>query len=136
MGTTSKNYRGTKESFGEKELRDFLYEEYVSQGIEFSMIHFEKQKDTRLNINGLWHEVYAICRNNKNNRKPFIVVILIDIGDNEIYWKDITEDMGPCYYNCPTSFFKFVPITYETSYAVNWRKECENNDTKINRIIL
>jgi uncharacterized protein (DUF2164 family) len=132
MGTTSKRYKGTKQGFGKEQVKELLYEEYFSQGIQFAMVHFEKQMDTTTDCQGLWHEIYAVVRNSRG--QIFIMVVLVDIIDGEIYWKEMTENMGPSYYNCPIELFKWVPLDDSEEYAVSWRRECEIVNRKINRV--
>lgn len=101
MGTTSKFYRtSTHQEFGKKELIDFLSNESDYYGFEFLKIAFQQNpKDD-------WHIVYAVIRNIAS-MKCFILVIKIMIQNNEIYWKEIEESMGPVFTDCPEEFFKY-----------------------------
>lgn len=67
------------------------------------------------------HEYYIKMTNQVNGTK-LIMLVLVKEEDNEVYWKEITESMGPCYYNCPVSWFNEVPDP--GSYATSWRQKC------------
>lgn len=124
MGTTSKRYtKCTHQEFGNAELKEFIEDEYWD--VEFAMVHFVK------NNNGP-HEMYSIMRN-RNNGKAFICMTKIEIEEQEIYWKDISEDMGPNYDQCAVDLFKWV--TPPNDYAIEWRKSCAKNNIALNRII-
>ena len=129
MGWTSKFYRGTNDhtSFSESDVINLLTDEYVSQGCQFAGIHLHKAKDKHDH-----NEVYCLMQH-INSSIPFIMVILIDIVKDEIFWKEIDESMGPSYYNCPKEFFKFCEAK---DYAVNWRSECEKRNIIYKQIML
>lgn len=115
-------------SFNEANVKDFLWSEYVVGGFQFALVHFQIAKDS-----SEYHEVYCISMNSRTN-VPFIHVIIIHIKDGEIYWKDMTENEGPCYYNCPTKLFDFVKNKNE--YAVEWRAECSKKNVELNKVYL
>jgi hypothetical protein len=55
-------------------------------------------------------------------RNKYICLFLLASQRNYGWgYKDITEDMGPCYYDCPVSFFDIVPDP--GSYATEWRNK-------------
>lgn len=57
-------------------------------------------------------------------------VFLTSVKDGMFYYKDISEDMGPGYYDCPESILKLLSETH-SEYALNWRKHCwEENEKK------
>mgnify|MGYP003440446171 CR=1 FL=1 len=116
MGWTSTCYtRVTHSEFGNEELKKFLEKEFYDV-FQFAMVHLHKRP------NGENHVCYAIMQN-KTTTKPFICVILIEIHKEQIFWKEITEDMGPAESQCPVEFFKFVPCPAE-GYAKEWREKC------------
>ena len=41
------------------------------------------------------------------------VVFLTSVEKGMFYYKDMTEDMGPCYYDCPESILKLLSETDE-----------------------
>jgi hypothetical protein len=124
MGWTSMRYtEATHDNFNKEKASQFICDEYNHIG--YAMAHFQKGI--------IQHEIYIILKDRDGN--PFICVILVTIKDAEIYWKEITEDMGPNYYNCPVEFFKFVPVVLE-GFAKQWRKDCAKNNVKLNSIEL
>lgn len=70
----------------------------------------------------------AIRRTEKDTgvSKVFGVVALTSVDNNE-YWnfgyKDMTEDMGPCNYDCPISILKLLSET-EDQWSLEWRQAC------------
>lgn len=122
MGWTSKKYNKTHHlNFKWEDMLDFLKDEYLIYGYEFAMLHLHKAKDEYDH-----NEIYAVMKNDSNI--TFIATIIVDIKDKEIYWKIISESMGPSYYNCPKEFFNFVEDP--GSYATDWRKECLKRNIK------
>ncbi|MBV1929172.1 MAG: hypothetical protein KUG81_06625 [Gammaproteobacteria bacterium] len=130
MGWTSVGYQKTTHlKFEEKHVKEFLEDEYVRQGYSFAGIHLYKAKDEYDH-----NEIYCLMKH-LNSSVSFINVILVDIKDNEIYWKDVPESMGPSYSNCPVEFFQWVPKA-PTDYAINWRSLCARANVKYKQIIL
>lgn len=128
MGWTSKSYRqATHENFSGNDLKSFLEDEFYGD-YEFARVSLRKAVDRHDN-----HVCYAIMRNRKG--QVFICVILINIKDGEIYWKEIEEDMGPSESDCPTFFFQFVPVRTDGGYAVEWRERCQQSKAVLERVI-
>lgn len=124
MGWTSKKYKETTHlNFKWENMLNFLREEYLIYGYEFAMLHLHKAKDKYEH-----NEIYAVIKNDRN--ETFIAVIIVDIKDEEIYWKYINETMGPAYHNCPKEFFNFVKDPGD--YATEWRIECLKRNIKHN----
>jgi len=44
-------------------------------------------------------------------------------------YKDITESMGPGFYDCPTSILDLLSPT-DNEYAIEWRNKCRENKRK------
>ena len=113
MGWTSFNYRKeTHSTFNVEALKELLKDEFR----EYNFAKFHLHKDN------YHHEGYTIMQKADGTSKPFILVILIKINGGEIFYKEMTEDMGPNYYNCPIDFFKWVPTTNE--YSIEFRRQC------------
>lgn len=127
MGWTSKPYRGNAlhTSLTAKQAFEFLKEEFYEH--DFAAYHFHKANDKYDH-----NECYVIMRS-RHGGKPFICVILIDIKNGEIYWKEIPECMGPSYTNCPSKFFTFV--TDPGDHATQWRIECNKNNVSFKPIV-
>jgi hypothetical protein len=128
MGWTSKSYRRwnsnkSESIFDEKDAEEFITEEFVYHGYSFAMVHFSKEYDEWV--------LYCLAKNSRGT--TFIFVVLIQLKDNEIYWKTISEDEGPRPTKCPSEIFKFAPKA-TSDYAIDWRKSCLENNTKLNRI--
>lgn len=124
MGTTSVRWtKCTHKEFNEEHLKEFVQNEYGNYSI--AMIHFVRDDNDR-------HQMYSIMRNVRN--ESFICVTTIEISNNEIYWKDITEDMGPTFNLCAPEFFKW--LAPQNDYAIEWRKRCLKNNRALNQVFL
>lgn len=114
-------YRQAKHnSVTDEQIKDFVHTEFKDYNP--SRIHLHRDNDQ--------HEIYVIMTNSRN--VSFICVILLSIKGGEIYWKEMTENEGPCYYNCPEEFFKRAPLSEDSGYAKSWRNSCSNRSVKLN----
>lgn len=135
MGWTSKYYNGEAKhlTFNKKAVVEFLTEEFYNQ-LEFALVHLHQAKDKYDH-----NEIYVVCRNtpgsSAGSHKAYIMVILVDIKDDEIFWKTVPEEMGPSYNNCPVDFFKWVTIIPD-GYARDWRVACMKKNVKLNKVEL
>ena len=122
MGWTSKDYTGDKThlTFDRKDAIDFMEKEYYNYGL--AAIHLHQAKDEYDH-----NEIYAIMKSTRT-RKNFICVIILNIKNDEIYWKAIEESMGPAYTNCPDKFFNFVDVPDRN--AKEWRIQCMKKSIK------
>lgn len=50
-------------------------------------------------------------------------------GTKTFYYKPITEDMGPCYYDCPKNILDILSPT-ENKTALEWRDKCYKKISK------
>lgn len=67
---------------------------------------------------------YVATRNIETGQ-IFAEVVLVETKDGEIYFKNLTEDEGPFYWNCPKRIIdKLTEATSET--AKEWRAKCLN----------
>ena len=48
-------------------------------------------------------------------------------------YKDMTEFMGPCYYDCPIGILKSLSPTND-EYALSWREKCKEHYTHKKRL--
>lgn len=127
MGWTSIGYyKATHDEFSEKNLKQFLEDEYINRGINFAIIHMEKGDEE--------HHIYCLARNYQSS-KPFIFVIILHIRDNNLTWKDILESDGPRPQRCPKEYFRWLP-TPPNDIAKAWRESCIKEDAQINQIHL
>lgn len=59
-----------------------------------------------------------------NEQEVFATVILTGVDKNLFFYKEISENMGPCYYDCPESILNLLSPT-DNKYALRWRKDCK-----------
>ena len=66
---------------------------------------------------------YAACETLRKPGHYWGIVCLTSLKNGEFGYKDIEEDMGPCYYDCPASILDMLSPT-DNNYALEWRKQC------------
>jgi hypothetical protein len=74
---------------------------------------------------------YAAIHHYKTN-SVFATVVLLSIDNSDYFnlnYKDMSEDMGPCYYDCPITILNLLTKT-ESDYAKEWRKKCREHIAK------
>ena len=62
----------------------------------------------------------------------FGLVVRTSVDNNDYFnfkYKDMPEDMGPCYYDCPMSILNLLSKT-DHEYALEWRKKCRAKQSK------
>jgi hypothetical protein len=99
---------------------------------------------TEENENGKWEYIKHALRgrclwsimvhtNKKTNPYTVTKIIAVDLigGSEKNGWgyKDMSEEMGPCFYTCPLSYLDEVPDP--GSYATEWRKAVREYHAKI-----
>ena len=77
----------------------------------------DKLKCVRKAVHG--NELWTIWHNTETNCK-YIVLFLLARRDSNWGYKDMTESMGPFYYQCPLSFLDEVPVANE-----EWREKVQ-----------
>ena len=123
MGTTSKAYfEATHKEFSMENLLDFLDEEIAVSNYKIILASFDKARSLDEH-----HVVYCLIKHPEGHY--YGEVILIDIINNEIYWKVMSCSEGPNYYNCPKEILSM--ITVSDGYTNNWIKECEKRNISI-----
>ena len=65
----------------------------------------------------------------KSAQETVGVVILTSVRGSWFAYKDISETMGPCYYDCPNAILDLLSPT-TNSCAIDWREKCRNNNSK------
>lgn len=120
MGWTGTNYTESSHTNWTLELaKIFAEDEFNSSNYNIEKMHFVKS-----NTEDRHHELYLLM--NHPDDYKFAMVVIVDIINSEILWKEMDETMGPAYHNCPIEFISELPATtYE--YAIAWRNECLNN---------
>lgn len=123
MGWTSINFSdfGHK-GWNETEMNSFLYGEFNSNGYDIV-----KSKTIEANSHYDHNVAYLLMRHPKGYY--FAMVVLIDVVDGEILWKEIDETMGPNEDKCPIEFILVLPKT-DNEQANDWRKRCLKNNNK------
>lgn len=73
-------------------------------------------------------EVYQLAHTHNNKDDLYIRVTLINRKDGEVFYKDMDESCGPCYYNCPAKFLKRSTQTDQNS--ISWRDACRKHSAQ------
>ena len=126
MGWTSKDYRTkTHLEFDLNDAGELLQEEicngnYNLIGATLAKAHYKEDNNV----------IYALIRHPEGYL--FLLVVLVDIVDNEIYWKEVDETMGPSESRCPIEYIKLLPDT-KSEYSKAWRERCLKNNVSINK---
>lgn len=96
-------------------IDEFFEKSYLSDNYEFL------GKGYLVNLT----EYYRAIRNKKTNQ-IFALVCLIDLSNKwQIGYKDMTEDMGPCVYNCPKKVLDIIEQCEPScKWAKEWREKC------------
>ena len=71
------------------------------------------------------HSVYENIPDEQ--QEVWAAVMLTQTDKNDYYnfaYKDMSESMGPCYYDCPLSILKLLSPT-DNEYALSWRNKCK-----------
>lgn len=69
---------------------------------------------------------YAAARSPRGHVYGLVVLTRSDRSMKNgcnFFYKDMSEDMGPCYYDCPASILDMLSET-DNEYALNWRTNC------------
>lgn len=69
------------------------------------------------------NEVYQLAR--ARDESLYIRVTILSRKDGMVFYKDMDESCGPCYYNCPEKFLKLS--TQKDEFSVNWRAACRQH---------
>lgn len=118
MGWTSKSCSITHNDFTVEEASEFLMLEFG----RYDIIH-----EAYLHKDDIQHEIYALLENRKTKCK-YILVILVQIQQFEIIWKEITDSMGPNYFNCPVEILD--KSDSREAHAIEWRLLCKRVNSK------
>ena len=96
-----------------EEIKEFLVREWEGSG-HYKVIECSK----------VGNIVYQAVKSLENG-EVFASVTITSFEQGEFFWKVITEDMGPVYYNCPQKILNNLSPT-KNKYALSWRAKCEN----------
>jgi len=124
MGWTSFNYTEAKHlTFNAKKAYQFCKNKFNRNN--YSIVRFYLQKAMKLSENNV---VYLVLKHPEDYN--FIMVVLIDIVDNEIYYKEICASSGPTETKCPVEFLSKVPLPKTESYEYDWFIKVLKNKVK------
>jgi len=116
MGWTSHQYKEETHLEWTSELaKEFSLEKFHKDGYEIIKFWFHKP------ISFEEHNELYLVMNHPNNYH-FLMVVLVDIIDEEIFWKEMPISIGPCYYNCPKHFLETLPEP-SNNFERNWRNQ-------------
>ncbi len=79
------------------------------------------------------NEAYTAIRN-KETGNVFGLVTLLKLKRNETGYKDISEDMGPIYFNCPKRILKKLSPT-DNATSIAWRYGCIKKQPRLDRSV-
>ena len=124
MGWTSFHYNeSTHMNWSEDQAKLFLQGEFENNGYKILVFHLQKAKTSHHR-----NVIYTVIEHPKGYN--FLMVVLVDIKDNEIYFKEIPSDFGPSEDECPVSFLKLLPEP-KNDYCKEWRVRVERNNLQI-----
>ena len=121
MGWTFTNYGyyGCGKPQTLKEKKNFVANEVKSwYNGEAAILHDHIAYDPYVSDKGGY--VYY-CSLERPNQRRIIMVNLVIFNKYEWGYKDMSEDMGPGYHDCPLIILKDVPCP-DDKYAIEWRK--------------
>lgn len=67
---------------------------------------------------------------NKTTQNLEIVLFLLSKDQGSWGYKDMSEGMGPYYYDCPLSFLEMVPEPTDSPHSKGWREAVRKYHTK------
>lgn len=85
--------------------------------------------------NNLWTVIERIdcLQSDVVESTKFICLFMLQrAGDGTWTYKDVSASMGPTYFNCPTSWFRDVPVDGE--YDRQWRDACLESESRRKRL--
>ncbi|MBB3125248.1 hypothetical protein FHS04_002792 [Mesoflavibacter sabulilitoris] len=101
----------------------FCYKEYNRNSYEIIRFWFQPTKNIQDN-----HVVYLVLKHPDGYN--FILVVLINIENEEIYFKEISGSMGPAEDKCPIEFLSLVKLPKTNSYEYDWFIKVKHQNIK------
>lgn len=124
MGWTSFTYTDAEHlTFTPIKAYDFCRTEFQRNNYKIIDFYLEKAQD----INDK-NVVYLVMQHPEGYN--FIMVVLIDIEKDEIFYKEITASMGPTKTNCPIEFLEKVPIPEANTFEYKWFIDVRKSNVK------
>ena len=84
----------------------------------------------QVTVKGEKVDSYKCWKTDENNSFVYGAVILTKRSKGEFLWKDMSEDAGPYYWDCPAKILnmlsELVPTEYGAEHAQNWRNICRD----------
>lgn len=119
MGWTSKEYNDCNHvNFNMDNAVKLINEEFVGNGYELKALSLKPAE-----LVGYHNEIYVVMKNPSDDY--FAMVVLVDIKNNEIYWKEISEDMFPFYHDMHFDMLQYLSETTH-EMALKWRHTVKN----------
>lgn len=88
-------------------------------------------KETRMLKSGMiGTTLYAAMETtSEEGREVWALVVLTSTNGDELRYKEMSEDMGPCSYNCPVGILNALTPT-ANKWANEWRQKCREEHEK------
>lgn len=118
MGSTS-----TRVERGEKSL-DIIKSEY-----DWTKYTLLADATKRVQYPGEWTYVHYMAIQDNASGEVLCAVTLFKRTKYELYWKSLSDTMGPCDINCPNKILDLLSPT-EDQYALEWRARCREFNGK------
>ena len=105
----------------------FTQEEHDGPDYKGNTYHYPKMEVVKSAMVGSTY--YAAVRTTNSETgydKIWGAVVLTSTKKDDGFnfgYKDMSEDMGPCYYDCPKRILDLLSPT-DNEYALNWRRKC------------
>lgn len=124
MGWTSFDYRNaTHLKWTKEQAREFCEKEFNSEGYEILKFSLDKARTMHDR-----HVIYLVMKHPTG--KIFLMVVLVDIINYELFFKGIPSSMGPVEDKCPVEFLDLLPEP-STKYDEDWRKRVRKNNVSL-----
>jgi hypothetical protein len=120
MGWTSLAYHKARHlDWTAEQTLEFCHKEFNRDG--YHILKFWFQKAAHLTERNM---IYMVMKHPDGDN--FILTVLVDIVDGDIFYKEMTNGMGPIADRCPVAFLKMLPEP-ESDYDAEWRKRVIKN---------
>lgn len=121
MGWTSFTYKEAKHlTFTAEKALDFCKREFNNSGYKILKFALDKAKDHHSN-----NVCYLVIKHPDDYN--FLMVVLVSIVENVIYYKEMSSSMGPAEDSCPVEFLKLLPEA-TGQYDIHWRDRVRKNN--------
>lgn len=92
--------------------------------LDYELFRFEHEGGHRLVKSSMVGATYyAAVKHPRGHVYGLVVLTQVDNRIGELFYKDMSEDMLPGYYDCPVSILKLLSPT-DNECALEWRAKC------------